>query len=207
MAEFVVVVTRPGSGESTVHHFEDAVVVGRGPEAGLRLVDPVVSRLHAEIAVDGQGWRVTDLGSSNGTRVDGVLVVDGSLAAGEGSTIAIGPFLLSFRDPLGTTVHEALPLPVSRTARLDRAARRLLIEGGVVLDPLTAHEYAFLDALDGHSSGAVTREALADAVWGAGQWDDYMLYNLVSRLRRRIADLGVAEDVLVTVPGFGYRLG
>ncbi|MGO8992394.1 MAG: sigma 54-interacting transcriptional regulator [Polyangiaceae bacterium] len=44
--------------------------VGRGPDLGL-LLDGRLSREHAEIAFDGERWTVTDLGSRNGTFVDG----------------------------------------------------------------------------------------------------------------------------------------
>jgi hypothetical protein len=45
--------------------------MGRGTDAGVRLSDPSVSRLHAKIEPEGDGWRVTDLDSSNGIWVGG----------------------------------------------------------------------------------------------------------------------------------------
>lgn len=48
-----------------------ATVMGRGQDAGVRLSDPSVSRLHAKIEPEGDGWRVTDLDSSNGIWVGG----------------------------------------------------------------------------------------------------------------------------------------
>ena len=48
-----------------------ATVMGRGKDAGVRLSDPSVSRLHAKIEPEGDGWRVTDLDSSNGIWVGG----------------------------------------------------------------------------------------------------------------------------------------
>jgi transcriptional regulator with GAF, ATPase, and Fis domain len=47
-----------------------SVVLGRGEGAG-ELADGRVSRRHALVALDGTRWRVTDLGSQNGTFVDG----------------------------------------------------------------------------------------------------------------------------------------
>lgn len=41
-------------------------LVGRGPEATVRLEAPSISRLHALIYRQNGGWRVTDLGSSSG---------------------------------------------------------------------------------------------------------------------------------------------
>ena len=63
-------------------------VIGRGVEADVMLDDAGVSRRHAEITiVDGRA-RVVDLGSTNGTFVDGERIHAGGLA--DGSVITIG---------------------------------------------------------------------------------------------------------------------
>lgn len=47
------------------------IVVGRDPRAQIVVDDPTVSRTHARLEVDGSGVWVEDLGSANGTRVNG----------------------------------------------------------------------------------------------------------------------------------------
>jgi pSer/pThr/pTyr-binding forkhead associated (FHA) protein len=49
----------------------EAFDVGRGKEAGIRIDEPLVSRCHARIERRGDAWVVTDLGSTNFTRVNG----------------------------------------------------------------------------------------------------------------------------------------
>ncbi|MEA2352478.1 MAG: hypothetical protein QOG41_2598 [Thermoleophilaceae bacterium] len=49
----------------------DGLVIGRDPDCNLVVTDPTVSRHHAELRRTGDGWVVADLGSSNGTRVNG----------------------------------------------------------------------------------------------------------------------------------------
>lgn len=44
---------------------------GRGPDSGIFLADVTVSRHHAVFKVDAEGLTVTDLGSTNGTYVNG----------------------------------------------------------------------------------------------------------------------------------------
>jgi hypothetical protein len=77
------------------------IVVGRGSDAGLRINDPGVSRRHVEIRVDVAGGQVTvsaiDLGSTNGTSMDGRRVQQALLR--DGSTIVIGNTTMVVRDP------------------------------------------------------------------------------------------------------------
>lgn len=57
-----------------------ALAIGRAPGAGLHLDHPSVSREHAElVAVDGM-WRLRDLGSKNGSFVDGGKVAETAIA-------------------------------------------------------------------------------------------------------------------------------
>ncbi|MFB4310147.1 FHA domain-containing protein [Actinomadura sp. GTD37] len=47
------------------------IVVGRAPACQFILTDLTVSRFHAEICRTDEGWTISDLGSMNGTRVNG----------------------------------------------------------------------------------------------------------------------------------------
>ncbi len=59
------------------------ILIGRVPEAAVRLVDSRVSRRHAEVALGAAGWVVADLGSTNGTRVNGSDPAGHPLVAGD----------------------------------------------------------------------------------------------------------------------------
>jgi hypothetical protein len=65
----------------------DPVVVGRLPECTVVLGDPNVSRRHAEIRHVGDAVVVTDLGSTNGTKVNGIPVREQHLASGDEITV------------------------------------------------------------------------------------------------------------------------
>ncbi|MCC8247572.1 DUF3662 and FHA domain-containing protein [Saccharothrix luteola] len=70
-------------------------VVGRGQEADFRLPDTGVSRRHLEITWDGHSAMLADLGSTNGTTVNGTPVQTWQLA--EGDVVRIGHSSLVYR--------------------------------------------------------------------------------------------------------------
>ncbi len=57
----------------------DPVVVGRDPGCDLQIPDPRVSRVHAVLYAEREHWVVRDVGSSNGTFVDGERAEKGEL--------------------------------------------------------------------------------------------------------------------------------
>ncbi len=83
-------------------------VVRIGAHAGndVVLADDTVSRIHAEIVLEAAGFRLRDLGSTNGTTVDGLRVVDVYLPPT--CTVRIGRCALEFR-ALGAVTEVALP--------------------------------------------------------------------------------------------------
>lgn len=64
-----------------------SVVIGRSREADIRLADVNVSRRHAEIVQEGATYWLVDLGSTNGTDVNGRRVTRAKLADGDRITI------------------------------------------------------------------------------------------------------------------------
>jgi len=59
------------------------VVVGRSSSCELVLTDDTVSRRHAELRIEGGRWLLRDLGSSNGTWVNGRRVVEAEVRPGD----------------------------------------------------------------------------------------------------------------------------
>ncbi|WP_267245210.1 FHA domain-containing protein [Streptomyces sp. PR69] len=85
------------------------ISIGRSADADVALNDPDVSRLHCAVTVDGDG-RVTveDLGSTNGTTLDGVPVGPSPVSLPAGSLLRAGESTLRLAPPTGTP-----PLPTA----------------------------------------------------------------------------------------------
>jgi hypothetical protein len=64
-------------------------IVGRGSGAQVRVLDPKMSRHHAAFEVRDGAWKVGDLGSTNGVKVDGDLIA-GWTASPAGCTVEVG---------------------------------------------------------------------------------------------------------------------
>ncbi|MFV1959066.1 MAG: sigma 54-interacting transcriptional regulator [Planctomycetota bacterium] len=62
---------------------EREAVVGRDPEAVIPVEDRTLSRRHCRFYLGQDGWRLTDLGSKNGTFLDGELILDDRLRDGD----------------------------------------------------------------------------------------------------------------------------
>ncbi|HEX8791432.1 MAG TPA: sigma 54-interacting transcriptional regulator [Polyangiaceae bacterium] len=91
------------------------VLVGKSPACELRLDDPLVSRRHASIEIGPQSLRIRDLGSTNGTLVNGVRIVEAILRGGE--TIVVGTITLRVDVEATAGAHPA-PSGADRFGRL-----------------------------------------------------------------------------------------
>src|SRR5690606_11811131 len=72
-----------------------STVIGRGDQADLRLPDVGISRRHARLDYDGAQVVLTDLGSTNGSMVNGQRV--SAVTLNPGDMIQIGTTTLTFR--------------------------------------------------------------------------------------------------------------
>ncbi|HUF32588.1 MAG TPA: DUF3662 and FHA domain-containing protein [Acidimicrobiales bacterium] len=80
--------------DSRVSLGDTVAIIGRAPGSTIQLSDSSVSRKHAEIRPVGDGWQVVDLGSTNGTRVNGATVSERRLK--DGDTLTVGDAKLRF---------------------------------------------------------------------------------------------------------------
>ena len=100
----LVVVRGPNAGSRFLLD-RDATTVGRHPDSDIFLDDVTVSRRHAELVRSEEGMRVKDLGSLNGSYVNGERVEERTLATGD--ELQIGRFKLLYVGDGSATVDAA----------------------------------------------------------------------------------------------------
>ncbi len=82
------------------------VLLGTSPACEFRLTDPTVSRRHCAFEPAGSRFKITDFGSTNGTFVDGVAIVEAFVRGGE--IVRVGSTALRLESGV---VAEYTPLP------------------------------------------------------------------------------------------------
>lgn len=181
---------------------EGPAVIGRGSDARIVVASEHASRHHAEIVSRDGAWLIRDLGSKNGTTVNGVRI-EGDVALGEGDEIAVPGGAWVYR-----RTEETLTLHMPARARIDVDARRAEVHVDGRPIAVTARELLALAALAEDPGALVTKDDLARKVWPetGGVVSDDSIEQLVSRLRRKLGDDARDPRYLLTVRGLGYRL-
>jgi serine phosphatase RsbU (regulator of sigma subunit) len=98
VATLALTIQRPGRPAETTTFDADELVIGRREGVGLAIPDTSVSRRHARIFRRGTSWFVEDLGSRNGTKLNGT-VVSGPMPITAGDSIRIGDAVLQLPQP------------------------------------------------------------------------------------------------------------
>uniref|UniRef100_A0A540VHC5 FHA domain-containing protein n=2 Tax=Litorilinea aerophila TaxID=1204385 RepID=A0A540VHC5_9CHLR len=183
------------------------ITIGRSEECDIMLPDRQVSRLHARIRWQGEYYQLEDLGSKNGTHVNGQEVQSATILH-DGDEIQIAlRFKLAFVDA-GATAPLTFE-PATSGLRLDKETRQVWVNGKLIDPPLSLHQYRLLEALWDAGGGVITRDQVIAAVWPEASSEgvsEQAIDALVRRLRERIAELDEDFRYIVTVRGHGFRL-
>ncbi len=120
-----------------VHSLEKRTAVGRVPLArGLSILHASVSRRHAELIADDNGWQVVDLASTNGTMVNDHSVASARLTSGD--RVCFGSLAFFFVQDDGLRTLDVGQIE-SRTLRPEDAASPALIPDAIRSQAETTH--------------------------------------------------------------------
>lgn len=182
-------------------------VIGRDDDCDLVLADRQVSRRHASIEWNGKSYQIEDLGSTNGTYIDGKSAST-ALPLLDGDEFLIGhSFRISFVDDGATA---PLSIEPTRTGLSIDMGNRTVRIGNEVLDPpLSPPQFHLLQILWDAGASIVSRDDIAETVWPEDSIDgisEQAIDALVRRLRERIAEIDPESTYIATIRGHGFRL-
>ncbi len=189
----------------------DVFIIGRAPECDVVVPDRQVSRHHARLMRTSRGYVVEDLGSKNGTHLNGV-EIESPVALQDGDVIqvalAISLMFVGTEATLPLSLDEASHLGLGRL-RMDPDAHRAWINEIEIEPPLSPAQYALLALLYESSGRVVSRAEVVDSVWSESDEagvSEQAIDALVRRLRDRLGEVDPQHDYVVTVRGHGFRL-
>ncbi|MGA2111984.1 MAG: FHA domain-containing protein [Anaerolineales bacterium] len=188
----------------------EGLLIGRGKECDVVLSDRKVSRRHARLIRNGADTQVEDLGSKNGTCVNGN-PVEGRQALRDGDTVQIALAVQATyvaSDATAPLTGEERPLQ-GGPLRIDPKAHRVWVQESEIDPPLSVHQYRLLELLYLRGGGMVTREEVVENVWPGVTSDgvsEQAIDALVRRLRERIGEVASGKEFILTVRGHGFRL-
>jgi DNA-binding response OmpR family regulator len=184
-----------------------AMTVGRGPDNDVVVDDRWVSRNHACIRREGEQYIVKDLGSKNGTFVNGARI-SGPTVLADGDIVQVTPLIeLTFVD-YGATA----PLPGEAQApglALDQETRQVQVRGRLLDPPLSHAQFTFLELLASDWGRVYSRDEVIATVWPDDEAEgisDEAIDALVRRIRLRLRELDPDREYIVTVRGYGFKL-
>lgn len=94
VGELIVVRSETQTGASIT--VTDSVVLGRSPEADALLDDPYASMFHLRLTMDGDTMSLTDLGTTNGTYVNGRRIVS-PVVLNAGDSVQVGKTIMEVK--------------------------------------------------------------------------------------------------------------
>jgi hypothetical protein len=208
-SEFPILVAQAGPLNGERWLIKQTLMIGRDASCDVVIPDRQVSRYHARLMPAPEGIILEDMGSKNGTHCNGQRVEDPVvLQDGDLIQVALAQHFVFLSS------DATLPLELGRGQAVGRLylesrSRRVWVGQQEMVPPLSAPQFALLQALYEQPGKVVTRRELISAVWGdeeSAGVSDQAVDALVRRLRERLAAMDPTHEYVVTVRGHGLRL-
>ncbi len=210
--EFPVLIGQTGPNNGQKWNLKDTLLIGRDPECDVVIPDRQVSRYHARITITKEGVQVEDLGSKNGTFLNGRVVQEPAFLL-DGDLVQIALIqkivFLNSDATLPMDLESSANITLKGRLYIDPKSRRVWILDQEVIPHLSAPQFRLLDALYQQQGRVIPRQEIIHIVWEDEEAEgitDQALDALIRRLRERIASIDPDHNYIATIRGHGLRL-
>jgi pSer/pThr/pTyr-binding forkhead associated (FHA) protein len=187
-----------------------SVIIGRGganTRCDIVLPERQVSRQHAEIFLERGRYFVRDLGSKNGTYLNGQPVSEAvELYDNDIIQIALCERVRFIGADATLPLDEVKPI---HGIRLDSQSKRVWIGSTEIVPPLSPAQYRLLEVLYEQVGRVRSRDEIVATVWAEADKEgvtEQAIDALVRRLRDRLSEIDPDGQYVITVRGHGFRL-
>ena len=210
-SEYPVLVAKSGPLSGRRWLIKSSITIGREPECDVIIPDRQVSRYHARLSLENGTTLLEDLGSKNGTYLDGTRLGNNRpLEDGDILQIALVQTFAFYASDATIPLEDKFPTTsISNSLVLEEKSRRVFVQGKELSPPLSVSQFRLLNELYRQAGKVVKRDDLITAIWedeSAAGVSEQALDALIRRLRDRLAELDPENSYVVTVRGHGLRL-
>ncbi len=168
----------------------ESIIIGRSSGAELVLADRFLSRKHAKLHREGESWFVQDLGSRNGTLLNGTKVEEPT-AVKAGDEIRLSGSVIMFHSP-----DQGGKRDLATTSSSDSAQHTVFRRASELIQRQSGDDTAGLDAPDAIRRQADRMRLLNDIHRALGQSIELdTLFEMI--LARAFVELGPEEGVII----------
>lgn len=188
---------------------KSTMIIGRDSDSDIQIDDRQVSRQHAEITHTARGYTLRDLGSKNGTFLNGEAVSEEARIIRNGDEVGIALCAkLTFieDDATAPVISRYMQVP---SIKMEQAAKRVWVRNQEISPPLSVAQYKMLELLYENAGNVVSRDHLVAVVWSVEEAEgvsEQAIDALARRLRERIGEIDPQHKYVETVRGHGFRL-
>lgn len=183
----------------------ERLILGRADECDIILPGRLISRQHASVCRVNQGYLIEDLGSHNGTTLNGQRLVDARMLH-DGDCIELGGMCrLFFIDGDATSTR---PQPPSAGIWLDEDAQDVWVDGQRISPQLSPAQFNLLRLLVANTDRVCSRAEIVATIWPdtADGVSEDAVDGLIKRLRARLNEAPDGQRYLKNVRGRGLVL-